>query len=169
MDVPSDHLLRTLAAVGPGCRILDAGCGSGAHTEVLHRLGFEVWACDADPAQVTATRERMRGVDEDFDAEARVTVGHPGAMGYPDDYFDWVVAFGTLDALAPDERLSALDEVRRVLAPGAWVFVGAEELDAYALLALTEAAGLALAERPAAEPGGGIRGIFRKVEAGTAA
>lgn len=167
MKTPSDHLLRTLAAIPPGSRVLDAGCGDGAHTDLMHRLGFEVWACDDAPEPVTATRGRMSG--EGFDAETRVTQARLGALGYPDDYFDWVVAYGSLDGIAPEERLGALDEIRRVLVPGGWVFIGTEEVDAYGLLALSEASNLALAERPAPEPDGGIRGIFRKVEPGTPA
>ena len=167
MRRPSDHLLRTLAAVAPGCRVLDLGCGDGAHAELLHRLGFDVWATDADAGAVAAARRRLRAVDDALDAERRVTTARPHALGFPDGHFAWVVAYGTLDGEAPP--VEVLREVRRVLAPGAWVFVGAATLDAEALLRAAEAAGLALAERPAAEPTGGVRGIFRRVEAGTAA
>jgi uncharacterized protein (TIGR00369 family) len=50
-----------LLAVQPGERILDLGCGDGALTERLVRLGGDVVGVDASPEQVAAARRR--GVD----------------------------------------------------------------------------------------------------------
>ncbi|MDX1418612.1 MAG: class I SAM-dependent methyltransferase [Rubricoccaceae bacterium] len=173
---PSEPLLRTLAAVPPSSRVLDLGCGAGRHTGALSRLGFEVYACTPDAADVTAARATVSEVLGDEGA-ARVTPARPEALGYPDDYFDWVVAFQAYDAAADAAALQEmLDETHRVLRPGGWVWVAvqADVLGDAAspadLTARFEAAGFALAERPVEEREAGrrlLRGIYRKVGAGT--
>lgn len=164
MHAPTtDHLLRTLAAVPPGARILDLGCADGRHAEMLAQLGFEVWACDHRPEHVAAARARLADA-----AEETVREEDPAALSFPDDHFDWVVALGGLDHTEAD-RPAVWREVRRVLAPGGWVIVGTDVLSPESLESEAAAADLALAERAVREPSGAVRGIFRKVAPGVAA
>ena len=142
----SGHLLRTMAAVSPRTRVVVVG--SGEHAEPLARLGFDVWACDADAEHVSATRARLGDVLGAEEAARRAVVSRPDALGYPDGFADWFV----LDVVPEAEALRAvLAEAARVLAPGAWLWT--ETPDADAFLAATEAVGLALAEAPGSEPG----------------
>ena len=173
---PSDPLLRTLAAIPPSSRMLDLGCGAGRHTGALARLGFDLYACAVEAADVEATREAVRDTLGD-EAEARVTAARPAALGYPDDYFDWVVAFRAYDVAGDAGALrEMLDETRRVLKPGGWVWAAVHErvvgegADPQALTAVFEESGFALAERPQEEAENGerlLRGIYRKVDATT--
>ena len=179
MAVPSDHVLRTLAAVRPGSRVLDLGCGSGRHARALAQLGFDVWACDADPALVERTRAALDGLVDN--PETRVTQARPDALRYPDDHFDWVVAYGPYDgAETAGDLFGRIEETKRVLKMGAWVIAAlrldvasAEDLNPEALAKAMAEAGLALAEDPAlehdAEHGPVVRGIFRKVGPGVSA
>lgn len=167
----SAHLLRTLAAVPPSARVLDLGCGHGRHAEPLARLGFDLWACDASAEAVETTRRRLSLVLGEAEAAQRVVQARPAALAYPDDHFDWVVAYGSL---TPDDTLPwALAEALRVLRPGGWLFAAfcleddPERLRPEALPALLAEAGFALAEDPALdpdEPRPVVRGIFRKVD-----
>jgi SAM-dependent methyltransferase len=166
---PSDHLLRTLAAVPVDCRILDLACGEGRHTEPLALLGFDFWACDPDPGLVTRTRERLSPLIGEEEACRRITPSHVAALGYPDDHFGWVVAHGSYDrAEDAADLFDMLAETRRVLSPGGWVFaamrtnLAAEDLTPELLAKLFAEAGFALAEDPAVE-GDMVRGIFRFV------
>lgn len=140
---PSAHLLRTLAAVPPGARVVDAACGTGRHLDPLARLGFDVWGTtdgDVEPA-----RQRLAEALGEEDPAQRVTPGPPGALGYPDAWADWMVIAGVEDWPA------ALAEAARVLKPGAWVWVEADEPGE--LEGAAEGAGLAVAEWPAEEDG----------------
>lgn len=178
LQAPSAHLLRTLAAVPVQSRVLDLGCGSGHHAEALARLGFDLYACAEDERAVEATRARVTGVLDEEEAERRVTVARPGALGYADDFFDWVVAHATYDeADSAADLKDMLAETRRVLKNGGWVFVAfrralaGPDLTPETLAKLFAEAGLVLAEDPAEDDDGEpvLRAIFRKVDATTPA
>src|ERR1700732_4357231 len=55
-----DQLLR--GRIGPGMRVLDAGCGSGRNLVYLLREGYEVFGVDADPNAVEHTRRLARSL-----------------------------------------------------------------------------------------------------------
>ena len=174
---PSDHLLRTLAAVAPSSRVLDLGCGRGRHAAPLAALGFDLYACTSDPAEVTATRAEVAAALGTEEAEKRVSLARSSALGYPDDFFDWVVAYGAYDEAENMAVLvDMLAETYRVLKPGGWVFVAMRERaigadgTPEALTRLFAQVQFALAEAPVEEQENGerlLRGIFRKVDATT--
>lgn len=124
MQPPSDHLLRTMAAVPVTSYILDLGCGEGRHTEPLMRLGFPVHGCDPRPDAVEATRERIAELVGEEDAENCVRVADLSDIQYPDASFDWVIAYHA-ETLAPttDQLQTLLSEARRMLKPGGWVYL----------------------------------------------
>ncbi|MEM1044261.1 MAG: class I SAM-dependent methyltransferase [Bacteroidota bacterium] len=170
---PSAHLLRTMAAVPVQSRVLDLGCATGRHTEPLAQLGFDLWACDEDEAAVAATRDRLAETVGEEEAARRVTPARTAALGYPDDHFDWVVAYGTYDrAGSAAEVKEMLAETRRVLKNGGWVLtafrraLAGPAMTPETLAKLFAEAGLALAEDPVEEEDV-VRGIFRRVDLGT--
>ena len=174
MGPPSDHLLRTLAAVPPGSRVLDLGSGDARHVGPLAALGFDVWACDAAPDAVVAARAALAPSLGDEEARRRATPARPDALGYPDAFFDWVVVREAAPTRA--EAKAVLEEVRRVLKPGGWVWVTVAEeawgggVQPEALTVLAAEAGLALSERASEDVDGGrpyLRGIYRRVDPGT--
>lgn len=172
-STPSDHLLKTFAAVPVSHRVLDLGCAYGRHTEPLARLGFEIHAVDTDQEAVATTREKLAEIIKPRDALRRVVyTPRFGALGYPDAYFDWLVAYGTFGALGSEDDLAdVLSEARRVLKSGGWIYVAVPGLDEAALTQTMDDAGFALAEAPALsddDEGNVVRGIYRRVDAGTA-
>lgn len=156
----SDHLLRTLAAVAPGTRIVEVGCADGRHTVPLVQLGFDVWACDADPSAVAASRAALAVVAGEAEAAERVVEAAPDALGRPDASAEWGVMTTVPDEL--DARAAAFAEAARVLQPGAWLWVQTARPEG--LAAAAHAAGLVDAEEPAQEAGV-THAIFRRPDA----
>ena len=88
-------------------RILDIACGTGHGTALLARSGA-VTGLDRDGATIDHARRRV--------PDARFEVAEVPPVPLPDDAFDWVVCFETIEHVTDDERF--LLELRRVLAPG---------------------------------------------------
>ena len=138
---PSAHLLRTLAAVAPGCRIVDLACGDGRHLVPLAQLGFDVvGVATADPTRAIAALSEVLD-----DARQRV-VADVEAIG--DASADWVVL--AFDGAPDSERVA---QGARVLRPGGWMWLEVEEGHAAALAAVAQRAGLAEAEEPGSDDG----------------
>jgi SAM-dependent methyltransferase len=121
---------------------------------------------------------------------ARFSALRLDALTYPDEFFDWIVAFESLSRLETRSgMLDALRDARRVPKTGGWLYVavpgipeGGDNMKArgYAgdsgripsftpqtLEELLEESGLRAAERPAAVLEDGrrfVRAIFRKTE-----
>ena len=180
MTSASPDLLRTLASVAPGTRVVDVAAGDGVHAHALARLGFDVWASAASPAGAEETRESLADVFGPDDAARRVAVARPDALGYPDAFAPWLVA----SRLSPDGLAEAFVEARRVLAPGGWLWTdlpgaGPDAPDVEARLALDTAAaatlaaaareaGLAVASRPVPDAARGtVVAVFRRVDTDT--
>ena len=51
-------LLRTLAGLRPGGRLLDLGCAMGFLLEVAEQAGFEGWGLELNPEAVRVSRQR---------------------------------------------------------------------------------------------------------------
>lgn len=196
MSAPSDHLLRTLAAVPTGSTILELGCSSGRHTTPLFQLGFDVYACDPDEQAVFAARVRVTELAGLAEVERRIKpVSRIDDLGYPDASFEWIVAYDTFDDFSShDDLVAALREARRILKPGGWIYVAVPALDPafnprtqeaeYAsdsgprfsytedtLTRVMEESGLALASDPQRTSIDHLRleGIYRRVEPDTPA
>lgn len=97
-------------------RVLELGCGLGHHAIAAARLGHEVTAVDISPTAIERARElaSREGVACTFVAgDVRVPLGEltPGfTLGW-----DWEM----LHHIAPGLRAGYVDNVRRLLAPGA--------------------------------------------------
>src|SRR5271163_4568894 len=122
-------LARALAGVEPPnpARILDAGCGSGRNMVELARLGT-VTGIELSEASVALARERDVG---------EIVAGSVLEMPFADDSFDLAVSLDVIEHLEDD--LTALRELRRVLAPGGallvtvpayqWLWSGHDEIN----------------------------------------
>ncbi len=94
-----------------GRRVLEVGCGLGAHTQLLAEAGCSVTAIDLTPRAVELTKKRLlcAGVHADvrlMDAEA---------MEFGDEEFDFVWSWGVIHHSASPERI--VQQVYRVLKP----------------------------------------------------
>lgn len=110
--------------LAPGAAALDAGCGAGLMTVELARAGFSVTATDSSPAMVQSAAALVQRQD----LGDRVSVQRADARQLPftDGRFDLVVALGLLPWL-PDPQ-TAVTELARVLIPGGWMILTADNL-----------------------------------------
>lgn len=97
-------LARTALPAQP--RILDAGCGTGGHLGRYARIG-SVTGVDPSPDAVAFCRERGFAVER----------AGLESLPFDDESFDLIAATDVLEHVAEERR--ALDELRRVSAPGA--------------------------------------------------
>lgn len=106
------HPLYRKARLAGARRLLDVGCGNGAVTRELARLGRgQVIAVDHDAKMVAAASEALKGL--------RNVVVRPAdaqALPFPDAHFDRVVCNLLLMWLSDPGR--AVAEMARVLRPG---------------------------------------------------
>lgn len=101
---------RELLGEVTGRRVLDAACGPGLVAETLLAGGATVTGFDQSPRMVELARERARG------GAFRVHDLNEPLDWLPDRSFDLALCALAIEYV--DDRVQALSELRRVLAPG---------------------------------------------------
>lgn len=108
-----DFIVETLKPE-PGATVLDAGCGSCAHSVRLARRGFKVHAVDFSQSALDMAQQvvQAKGVHD------RITLGRESLLelSFADQSFDYVLCWGVMMHIPEVER--AVAELARVLKPG---------------------------------------------------
>ncbi len=138
------------AALRPGQRLLDVGCGDGGCHAPLCRRGVRVVGLDRSAGMVRAARQRA--IAEAAGPPAPVLQGDAQALPIGNACVDRALAAHMLYHV-PDVR-AALRELRRVLRPGGRVILTTNAADhSQRLYALHAAAARALGYTPTEPPG----------------
>jgi len=95
-----------------GKKVLDIACGSGWSTEQFIRAGAEVTAIDITEKAIELTQKRL----DLYGLMAEVLVDDAQNLSFPDNHFDYVLAWGCLMHMPETEK--AIGEIYRVLKPG---------------------------------------------------
>ena len=104
------------AGIGPGARLLDAGCGQGWYVAALRAAGYRVTGIDLAPGQIAAAREVAPGGD--FVAASVL------ALPFKDGAFDAAFAVNVLHHAGDRaDQDAALAEMTRAVRPGGLVLV----------------------------------------------
>lgn len=114
-DAPRMALLDQ-AAIRPGHRVLDIGCGTGTLAIVIKRLHPDTQVVGLDPDPKALARARRKAARKDM--AMRFDQGFSDELPYPDASFDRVLSTFMFHHVPPDHKLKTIREVRRVLAPG---------------------------------------------------
>lgn len=105
IEMPIDNLR--------GKRVLEVGCGAGAHSALFSRLGAKVYALDLTVERVLGTAAKLDMLNDDGSDLA--LQGDAGALPFPDGFFDIVYSNGVLHHTQYIDR--AVAEIHRVLKP----------------------------------------------------
>lgn len=103
MDAVEARAVIELAAVRPGERALDAGCGTGIYTRRLVAAGATVTGVDSDPEMLAAARLKA--------PSATLVEGDVTALPFPDATFELSLAV-TLLCFARDPQRAVQELVR---------------------------------------------------------
>jgi D-aspartate ligase len=109
-------------ALPAGARVLDVGTGAGLLSAELAQRGFHVTATDTSVEMVKKAGEHARHVGV-LDA-MRIRYSDAHELPFADEQFDLVVALGLLPWLHDPQR--AINEMVRVLRPGGWIALTAD-------------------------------------------
>ena len=114
--VASRRALVERAALRPGHRVLDLGCGTGGLALLIARLhpGVEVVGVDPDAHALARARRKA----ERAGVAIRLDEAFGDTLPYEAAAFDRVLSAFVLHHLPAEEKVKTLREVRRVLAPG---------------------------------------------------
>jgi SAM-dependent methyltransferase len=123
IEEPLRHQFERFVPIA-GQRVLDFGCGCGASTLCLARLGAaSVVGIEPNPIFADAARLRVR----DSGLVDRVDIRHIAetqALPFEDGSFDAVVMNAVLEHIPPAARREHLREIWRVIAPNGHLFIG---------------------------------------------
>ena len=115
-----DQLLR--GRIGPGMRVLDAGCGHGRNLVYLLSSGIDVVACDRDHGAVETVRAIASRLAPHLPG-ANFRVEAVEAMTFPDACADVVISSAVLHFADDQAQFDAMiDSMWRVLHPGGMLF-----------------------------------------------
>ena len=107
-----------------GNRVLDAGCGNGRHllplSQHYHAVGIDI----SKTALEGSTTYLQKSGQRNEHLVSSVT-----ALPFFDNSFNGIVCYGVLQHLFDNERRATVDEFKRVLSPGGFLFFEAFGVD----------------------------------------
>ena len=115
-----DQLLRD--RIGPGMRVLDAGCGSGRNLVYFLKEGYNVFGVDTDPNAVEYTR-RLAASRAPALPAGNFRLEAVQQMSFTEAFADLVLSSAVLHFARSDDHFRAmLRGTWRVLKPGGLLF-----------------------------------------------
>jgi cyclopropane fatty-acyl-phospholipid synthase-like methyltransferase len=106
-----------VAAVQPGMRVLDVGCGRGEILRHCARLGADAFGVDYAVVAVDMASKAVAG-ESQSPGKTGVAQSDAKRLPFPSAHFDRVLMFDVVEHLFPWELDQSLAEIRRVLKPG---------------------------------------------------
>ena len=94
---------------------LDLGCGNGRHIITMQEMGIDAFGVDLSEVAIASANDWL--ADKHYPSNA--TVGSLTDLSYEDDRFDLGICHGVLDHMLPEIRSASLNEIKRVMKPGA--------------------------------------------------
>jgi SAM-dependent methyltransferase len=126
LAAPAREAVADAAGIGPGVRLLDAGCGTGEFLALAHSRGASASGIDLNADMLAIARRRAPGAD--------IREGDVTKLPYDDDAFDVVTAFNVVQFTGDvPATIAGLARVAPRVAVCNWA-EGSELLDLFAAL-----------------------------------
>lgn len=108
---PRERMLEAFsAALAPGARVLDLGCGAGVPSTKALAARFTVTGIDISAAQIEAARRHV--------PQASLVHADLGQVDFPTGSFDGVTAFYVIPHIPREDHGNLLCRIARWLVPG---------------------------------------------------
>lgn len=91
-------------------KVLDVGCGTGAHLELYRRFDCQLYGIDLSPSMLAVAQKRL-GPNVVLDLRDATR------MVFPDQTFNLIYSMLTLHEMSAETRLAVIFEMARVLKP----------------------------------------------------
>ncbi len=101
-------------------KILDLGCGSGRHTVLLAKQGFEVYATDVSKSGLVITKKWLK--KENLQAKIKKCSCYE-KFPFRDYFFDAIISTQVIHHNFHDKIKFCISEIERVLKPKGIVFI----------------------------------------------
>lgn len=108
-------------------KVLDLGCGAGANAVFLAREGFQTYATDISENGLGVTENRLK----EQKLKAELKNASMETQPFADNFFDGAISFGVLYYNTGDIYKKAVDELYRILKPGANALIYTRTTDDY--------------------------------------
>lgn len=123
------HRYHLAAKLVKGKKVLDAACGAGYGSAILARSAEQVTGLDLSAETIAYASERYRAV-----SNVRYVQGSIAELPFPDDSFDVVVSFETLEHVPQELQYEFRSEIERVLRPGGRLVMSSPDKHTYSEL-----------------------------------
>jgi 2-polyprenyl-3-methyl-5-hydroxy-6-metoxy-1,4-benzoquinol methylase len=117
---PSEEIVRFLmsrfrdVAERPHIRVLDLGCGGGAHTWLLAREGFDAYGIDGSKSAIRQAGQLLEGAG----LTAHLRVGDFIHLDYQPESFDAVIDSGAIQHNRLEDIRAVHEQIWALLKPG---------------------------------------------------
>ena len=116
---PTEHVIRFMARnyydkERSKIKVLDFGCGGGAHTWYLAREGFDVYAFDGSESAIKRAKKRM----ESDGLQAHFEVSDALELNYENNFFDVIIDNVAIYANVKDKIVTMYQKIFDILKPG---------------------------------------------------
>ncbi|PWT26055.1 methyltransferase domain-containing protein [Butyrivibrio fibrisolvens] len=101
---------------------LDLGCGIGRHVKYLDESGLNPYGIDLSETAISKGKEWLISIGKKELAD-KLTIGSVTNLPYEDNTFGICVSHGVLDSMPREIAVKGMQEVKRVLLPGALMYL----------------------------------------------
>lgn len=117
-----ENIMPLLSSKTPLFHSLDLGCGIGRHIKFLDEFNLNPYGIDLSETAIGIGKEWMRSIGKEYLSD-RMFVANVTALPFEDNYFGICVSHGVLDSMPREIAIQGMKEVRRVLQPGAFMYL----------------------------------------------